>query len=92
MVCIPIFLVCCILQCSSNQYEHFVGSGLVVRHLRKRSLDECEVNEELPPVETNLQYDFNFQQLNYLPEEIHVKPVSGVCHTYAHLFQKGVPL
>ena len=49
-----------------------------MHHLRKRSLDECEVDEELPPIETNLQYDFNFQQLNYLPEEIHVKPVSGV--------------
>ena len=32
--------------------------------------------EELKPVDQNLQYDFNYQQFTYLPEEITVYPVS----------------
>ncbi len=37
----------------------FPGSGVVLQHFRKN--EECDVLEELPPIETNLKYDFNYQ-------------------------------
>ena len=35
------------------------GYGLNVQHFRKN--EECGVTEELEPIDTNMQYDFNFQ-------------------------------
>ena len=50
------------------------GSGMTLQHIRYNS--ECDVYEELEPIERNLRYDFNFQQINHLPREIIIKPVS----------------
>ena len=38
--------------------------------------------EELKPVDQNLQYDFNYQQFTYLPEEITVYRVSACVCVY----------
>ena len=35
------------------------GYGLNVQHFRKN--EECGVTEELEPIDTNMQYDFNYQ-------------------------------
>ena len=37
----------------------FIGTGLRLQHIRQNK--ECNVREELQPVDENLQYDFNFQ-------------------------------
>ena len=36
---------------------------------------ECGVLEELPPIDVNLQYDFDYQQTVHLPAERLVLPV-----------------
>ena len=54
--------------------SYVIGRGLELQHLRWNS--ECEVYEELPPIDLNLNYDFNFQQTTYLPREVTVLPVS----------------
>ncbi len=36
------------------------GHGLILKHFRQ---NECGVTEELPPIEKNLKYDFNYQVL-----------------------------
>ena len=54
----------------------FIGHGLTLQHLRYNS--ECDVYEELEPIDKNLQYDFNYQQINHLTREVTVLPVS-VC-------------
>ena len=51
-----------------------IGHGVTLRHLRWNS--ECEVMEELEPIDQNLRYDFNYQQTTHLPREITVLPVS----------------
>ena len=51
----------------------FIGHGLTVQHFRMNS--ECGRLEELPPIDQNLQYDFNFQQTVHLPTERTVLPV-----------------
>ena len=35
------------------------GYGLNVQHFRKN--EECGVTEELEPIDTNMQYDFDYQ-------------------------------
>lgn len=50
------------------------GHGLVVRHFREN--EECGALEELPPIDENRQYDFNFQQVTHLPREVKILPVS----------------
>ena len=50
------------------------GHGLELQHFRKT--EQCGGIEELPPVEKNLRYDFNYQQINHLQREVIVKPVS----------------
>ncbi len=37
----------------------FPGQGIVLQHFRKN--EECDVVEELQPIEANLKYDFNYQ-------------------------------
>ena len=49
------------------------GHGLTVQHIRYNS--DCDVYEELEPLDKNLQYDFNFQQINHLRHEVIIKPV-----------------
>ena len=51
----------------------FIGHGLTVQHFRMNP--ECGRLEELPPIDQNLQYDFNFQQTVHLPTEHTVLPV-----------------
>ena len=41
-----------------------------------RRTQECGGGlQELKPIDQNLQYDFNYQQFTYLPQEIKVLPV-----------------
>ena len=49
-------------------YITSIGVGLVVRHIR----DGVELN----PIDVNLNYDFNFQQTNFIPS-VKVLPVSS---------------
>ena len=51
----------------------YSGHGLTLQHLRYNS--ECDVYEELEPIDRNLQYDFNYQQINQLTREVTVLPV-----------------
>ena len=50
------------------------GVGVTLHHYRTNS--ECGRLEELPPIEQNLQYDFNYQQYTTLPESVQILPVS----------------
>ena len=50
------------------------GHGLVLQHFRYNS--DCDVYEELEPIDKNLQYDFNFQQATHLRREVTILPVS----------------
>ena len=50
-----------------------VGVGLNLQHLRYNS--ECDVYEELEPIDKNLKYDFNYQQTNHLTREVTIMPV-----------------
>ena len=51
-----------------------VGNSVTLQLIRRNQ--QCNVTEELAPVDINLQYDFNFQQFTYLPREVQVLPVS----------------
>ena len=54
----------------------WLGRGVTLKILRPTQ--QCGGGlEELKPVDQNLQYDFNYQQFIYLPEEITVLPVSA---------------
>ena len=50
-----------------------IGHGLKLQHFRMNP--ECGVLEELPPIDVNLQYDFDYQQTVHLPAERLVLPV-----------------
>ena len=53
-------------------------SSKVIRNTkRSNSTATCNLNEELAPTDENLQYDFNFQQANKLPNEVTIYPVSS---------------
>ena len=52
----------------------FVGNSVTLQLIRRNQ--QCNVSEALAPVEVNLQYDFNFQQFTFLPNEVQVLPVS----------------
>ena len=43
-----------------------------------RQNNDCDVLEELQPIDENRRYDFNFQQITHLPKEIKILPVSGL--------------
>ena len=63
-----------ILFCRCNiVWLCFIGHGLTVQHFRMNS--ECGRLEELPPIDQNLQYDFDYQQTVHLPAERTVLPV-----------------
>ena len=53
----------------------FVGSSVTLQLIRRNQ--QCNVSEALAPVDINLQYDFNFQQFTFLPNEVQVLPVSA---------------
>ena len=48
-------------------YNIFIGAELVLRHIRN--------GEELDPIDINRNYDFDFQQLNFIPS-VQILPVS----------------
>ena len=52
----------------------FVGNSVTLQLIRRNQ--QCNVSEALAPVDINLQYDFNFQQFTFLPNEVQVLPVS----------------
>ncbi len=56
-------------------YALCVGVAVILRHLRPDS--SCGNGfRELNPIDQNLQYDFNFQQANYLTQAVNVLPVN----------------
>ena len=57
------------------------GHGLVLEHFRYNS--DCDVYEELEPVDANLKYDFDYQQFTHLRREVIIKPVS---HSFFYSF------
>ncbi|KAL5500620.1 hypothetical protein EMCRGX_G012211 [Ephydatia muelleri] len=63
-------------------HTHLVGRAVTFRHLRMNS--SCGGLQELPPVDQNLQYDFDFQQTNVLTSPVNVLPgdVLQVACTY----------
>ena len=63
------------------------GRAVTLRHLRMNS--SCGGLQELPPVDQNLQYDFNFQQTNLLTSPVNVMPVSLVL--FQHSGSEHVP-
>ena len=75
----------CISNCTSSYFPstgitifanllhtHLVGVGITLRHMRWNST--CGTYQELPPIDQNLQYDFNFQQFTMLPYSVTVLP------------------
>ena len=45
----------------------YVGAQLILRHIRD--------GVELDPIDLNLNYDFNYQQINFI-EKVKILPVS----------------
>ena len=50
------------------------GQKVELQHFRYD--ESCQGYRELKPIESNPTYDFDYQQTNFLPEEITVLPVS----------------
>ena len=48
-----------------------------MRHFRQ--INECGTLEELKPIVENRKYDFNYQQVINLPNEVKILPVSQYC-------------
>ena len=61
----------------------FLGRGLTLQHLRYNS--ECNVYEELEPIDRNLRYDFNYQQIVHFPSPKTILPVYNSCLTEIHI-------
>ena len=60
----------------------FVGNGVTLQLIRRNQ--QCNVSEALAPVDINLQYDFNYQQFTFLPNEVQVLPVStSIMYSYS---------
>jgi hypothetical protein len=56
-------------------HTHLAGVGLKLSHISNTQCSESiSTNQELPPIEMNLHYDFNFQQATHLPQEITIQP------------------
>ena len=55
------------------------GVGLELSLLRTNRQCQTSRVEEVAIVDRNLNYDFNFQQAVYLPEEVVVLPVCVIC-------------
>ena len=79
LILIQLNTACSINNCYNfcfNYTNLLLGRGLTLKILRRTA--QCDNGlEELKPVDQNLQYDFNYQQFTFLPEEITVFPVSG---------------
>ena len=56
-------------------HTHFAGSALRVRHFRHE--------KELPLIQGDDNYDFNFQEVRLLKKEVEVKPVSIFITVYS---------
>ena len=61
-------------------YNTILGVGAVLRHVNTVDCDGTNRYQDLAPIEKNLNYDFNFQLTNYLPEEIIIHSVSVEKH------------
>ena len=58
------------------------GAGLTLQHLR--ATNTCpDGYEELKPIDENLMYDFNYQQVVHFSQEVKVIPVSRVDSRHA---------
>eukprot|EP00731_Ephydatia_muelleri_P014962 Em0008g682a len=75
----------CISDCTSSNipptgitivanllHTHRAGIKITLRHMRWNKT--CGAYQELPPIDQNLQYDFNFQQFTMLPYSVTVLP------------------
>ena len=52
----------------------YAGNGITLQLIRRNQ--QCNVSEALAPIDINLQYDFNYQEFTFLPNEVQVLPVS----------------
>jgi len=52
------------------QHAHLAGVAITTRHYRN--------DTELPPIMTDPNYDFNFQEVRKLPQERTIYPVRSV--------------
>ena len=64
----------------------FVGSGLELSVLRENSSLGSNCFDERKLVERNLNYDFNFQQFVYLPNEVTIMPVRKIVTTTLFIY------
>ena len=55
-----------------------IGRSLTLQLIRRNQ--QCNVSEELAPIDINLQYDPDFQEFTRLPNEVTVLPVSMCDH------------
>ena len=55
------------------------GSALNVRHFRRN--DKCDRMEELPPIDKNLEYDFDFQ-VSYISFTYNHLAIANFCSNY----------
>ena len=64
-----------------NYFFLCLKSGVGVELSLLRTNRQCQTSrvEEVAIVDRNLNYDFNFQQAVYLPEEVVVLPVCVIC-------------
>lgn len=61
--------------CHLNHVIFIIGVSLILRHLRPDP--SCGNGyRELKPLDQNLEYDFNFQEIKALPQTVKVLPVS----------------
>ena len=52
-----------------------LGRAISLQLIRRNQ--QCNVSEAMAPVDINLQYDFDYQQFTFLPNEVRVLPVSN---------------
>ena len=52
----------------------------------------CGGLQELPPVDQNMQYDFNFQQTNLLTRPVNVLPVSLAVFQHVAGFEQALSI
>lgn len=84
----PILLVNYKMLLLHSKIPHFchLGTGLTLIHLNETQCSGTSRYQELPPIDENLSYDFNFQQTTHLSREVTVLPVSYYYTKYFILF------
>ena len=68
-----------------------LGRAISLQLIRRNQ--QCNVSEAMAPVDINLQYDFDFQQFTFLPNEVRVLPVSNhiKLHVVRSMSLQGTP-